>query len=426
MPQQNSPPYLSSAAIWPRTLNRWLDINAQNGPLQRTKTYITVPAFSVAVNWLGYSDIVAAFNFEGPNNFSFTSFGGELPSSPNYMICVMWIGLNNVVHRYSLWNGVGEVMYIPYPLYTGQLVGKNFRIEIWSTDSNPAVQDVPITLYTSKLGIMDYRHGTDQPLSIADAIVTNFNADASNTVALPADIGLLFQVDPYSGLTSSSGQFVSWQSKIQVQVGADSFGQPVLGYPSLIPLNANCNVIPSGVPAGGNCVNITNSNEYLSNSAPFVFWGVQGLVLTVMMTGTEAANTYLFSAYPTGIAMFWNNGTVTTGGAGPNVTGLSQNVWYTFFFYLYGGNATLSVYDTQTGVLIATNTTLAPIVGYTNAIGLGNAPCKILEAIMTSNTLSAADVNQIVLYMQQKYFVANVFTLPLTFPANAVPQFNNL
>ena len=51
---------------------------------------------------------------------------------------------------------------------------------------------------------------------------------------------------------------------------------------------------------------------------------------------------------------------------------------------------------------------------------------NILEAILASNTPSSADVQQIVTYMQQKYQLTNEFSLPLEFPANSVPQPNNI
>ena len=53
----------------PRTLQRWLDDNPAT-KLTKCGTFITLPVFTANVNWLGYSDIVAAFTFEGPNNFS--------------------------------------------------------------------------------------------------------------------------------------------------------------------------------------------------------------------------------------------------------------------------------------------------------------------------------------------------------------------
>ena len=70
MPVPSSPPYASAAVIFPRQLNRWLDTNAQNGKLTRTKTYLTLPSFSLDVVYAGYRQIVASINFECANNFS--------------------------------------------------------------------------------------------------------------------------------------------------------------------------------------------------------------------------------------------------------------------------------------------------------------------------------------------------------------------
>jgi hypothetical protein len=411
MPQQPSPPYLPTAIQYPRQINRWLDINAQNGSLRRTQTYITLPAFTESANWLGYSDIIAAFNFEGPNNFSLTGIS-TIPD-PNYLLCIMWIDVNQVVHRYAIWNNVGEVMYIPYALYTGQLIGKNFRLEIWSVQGQATVsQATPITFYTSKLGIQDYRYGLDTVLVNPDSIITDFSISAEGVQSLPTDIGLLFQVDPFHNLsfTSQTGIFRSWTSLVDNTT-------------ELIPSGVSI-VQASGLPNGCNALVITNDANYLyTTSAPL--WGVQCMIITCKITG--AAQSYLFSAYPSGIALFWNNGTVTSGGGtGPSVTGLGLNTWYTFIFYLQGGNATLSVYETGTGALIATNTALAPMVAYSNVVAMGNANCEIVEAILGSNTLSNADVQQIVTYMKQKYFVTNEFALPFVWPAGSTPQNNTI
>lgn len=70
MPQPSSPPYAAGAITIPRQLNRWLDVNTQNGPLTRARYFIVLPAFTVTGTWIGVSDIVAAFNFEATNNFS--------------------------------------------------------------------------------------------------------------------------------------------------------------------------------------------------------------------------------------------------------------------------------------------------------------------------------------------------------------------
>jgi hypothetical protein len=68
--EPSHPPYLPSSTSIPRTLIRWLDVNAQNGALTRVSTYLTIPPFNIANSWNGYSNIVASFNFESPNNVS--------------------------------------------------------------------------------------------------------------------------------------------------------------------------------------------------------------------------------------------------------------------------------------------------------------------------------------------------------------------
>ena len=146
------PPPLSDTGAWsiPRTLQRWLDVNPITH-LTRTQGYITLPAFNVDVNWLGYSDIVVAFNFEGPNNFSLTGFDIEPVPMPNYLLCVMWRDSNGNVKRYKLWSGVGEVLYFHIPMYSGQKIAKNFRFEVWSISqpvTNTTYQGSPIPTAT--------------------------------------------------------------------------------------------------------------------------------------------------------------------------------------------------------------------------------------------------------------------------------------
>jgi len=191
MPDYLHPPYAPDVVLEPRLLLRWLDINALNGNLDRAQYFVTLPAFSQAVTWNGYSDIVCAFDFEGPNNFSFKYITGELnrglttdvPTLPNYLLCVMWIDATTTpytVNRYAIWKGIGEVMYVPYPLYTNQPIGQNFRLEVWSVSGQATVsQSSPINFYTSKLQSIDYRFGLDLALVHSDTIVTSFSTATS-------------------------------------------------------------------------------------------------------------------------------------------------------------------------------------------------------------------------------------------------------
>jgi len=180
MPEQNHPPYASGSLSIPRTLLRWLDINPQNGPLSRTQTFITLPAFNGnGESWLGYSDIVTAFNFEGPNNFSIVA-GSIVPISPNCTLCISY-RIGGTLVRYVLWLAAGSVMPANYALYTNQPIKKNFRLEVWSTSQGNATQAAPIMFYTSVKGGLDYRYGVDSILVVADAQVSNFG-DVANIV----------------------------------------------------------------------------------------------------------------------------------------------------------------------------------------------------------------------------------------------------
>lgn len=134
MPYPSQPPYEAGALLSPRQLQRWLDVNKVS-KLTRTETYWTLPAFSVEDNWLGYSQIVAAFNFVATNNFSLP-LDYEVPTNPGYCACIMWVDGDSNVYRYRLWSDVGEVFYFDAPVYNGEVIKQNFRIEIW--DCAPA------------------------------------------------------------------------------------------------------------------------------------------------------------------------------------------------------------------------------------------------------------------------------------------------
>lgn len=130
MPAPANPPFQAGALTTPRQLQRWLDVNKVN-KLTRTQSYFNLPVFSVDNVWRGYSEIVGAFDYVATNNFALL-LDYTAPTNPNYVACIMWVDEDLVTHRYSLWRGVGEVFYFDAPLYTGELIRRNFRIEIWN------------------------------------------------------------------------------------------------------------------------------------------------------------------------------------------------------------------------------------------------------------------------------------------------------
>lgn len=180
MPEPRHPPYVSGAVVIPRQLNRWLDVNPQNGPLTRTSTYITLPAFAQTDVWNGYSDIVASFNVESPNNISLKNY--NVPTSPNYVLCVSY-RVGGVVTRYLLWDADSSNLNQTIPAYTGQVLLKNFRFEVWNTSQGATSQASAITFYTSKRGNVDYRFGDDSALVATDAENDNFHNTSTSGVS---------------------------------------------------------------------------------------------------------------------------------------------------------------------------------------------------------------------------------------------------
>lgn len=174
MPSPLVPPPLNDpgALTWPRMLQRWLDDNPVTR-LTRTSTYIQLPIFNQGVyTWNGYSDIVAAFNFEGPNGFSLQNI--VPPTNPNYACCIAYVVNSTVVTRYLLWDATGSVLPGSITPYVNQPIKKNFRLEVWNTSQGIASETAGVTIYTSKLGNFDYRYASDGNLITPDAISTNF------------------------------------------------------------------------------------------------------------------------------------------------------------------------------------------------------------------------------------------------------------
>jgi hypothetical protein len=190
----------------PRQLNRWLDVNPQGGELKRTEGYFGIPAFSVAYTWQGMSDIVLAFNYSGPNNFVLKQVQSQLPASPNYVMCISWQKAG-IVYRYKL-TGSGGVFYFDLVPYTGQSIGKNFRIEIWSTETSPVVQSTPINLYSGVRGYFDYRFASDYAMVANDTPVTLFTSNLQQHA--PSDVSYAKLMNNFMydyGLNATTGNW---------------------------------------------------------------------------------------------------------------------------------------------------------------------------------------------------------------------------
>lgn len=390
------PPFVPTATTLPRLLWRWLDINAQGGPLGRVQSYITLPVFNVNYNWLGYSDIVASFNFEGPNNFSFKGILSEIPINPNYTLCVMWVDANMATHRYSLWRNPNDVIFFDITPYNGQLIGKNFRFEVWSVDEQAgASQGNTINFYTSKLGIIDYRYGTDFALVNADPIITAFGASLETIPPIPNDVN--------NGLTQ---HFIStvgvaghnWSSQSDITV--------ITSVNLVVDIVAYEGLIMTGVQATG----ATLTGAIGGGATPDISY-----IFLLFFPDGSSGNLVDYNGTPQ----------ITIAGAnlsiGPDSVFLPSGTGKPTLLVVDCNNEIAYVIDMLTKTQITKNLT-AGATGPSNLLTMlgGGITCSIVEMASYFNCSSTANVLN---YFYAKY---GGFELPLTFPVGAVPQPNSI
>lgn len=210
MPDSQHPPYNITQ---PRQLQRWLDINAQNGSLKRTRGFFLLPPFNIpfvppppSPNFQ-YSDIVGVFNYSSSNNFSIKNYA-HLTNNGSYTLCIAYQQTNSLnMVRYRLIDGAA--IPIGFTKYTGQQILKNFRLEIWST-GNTCLNVTSIQFNTTVLGTQDYRYGLDFAIGNASVICQsqkNINIPAP---ILPPVAGLVAFWQADSGVTITGGKVSAW------------------------------------------------------------------------------------------------------------------------------------------------------------------------------------------------------------------------
>lgn len=117
--------------------------------LSKCLNYIHIPQFNMEnISWLGASSIQLKFNYHLPTSFTLPV---KFVVPENTSFCpVIRYDVGGIPIRYKLWNNVGELLYVE--LYDGQLIYKDFYIEIWNVkDVNILNNESPIILPTSRL-----------------------------------------------------------------------------------------------------------------------------------------------------------------------------------------------------------------------------------------------------------------------------------
>ncbi len=194
-------------------------------------------------SWAGASVIIAQYNFSSTKNFVLEDLP-EAPDEANFCLCIRY-RVGDTVYRYKLWEGVGEVLNAP--LYSGEVIRKNFVLEIWTVENiNQAELEAEITLVSSilKLQSLD-EDDNDEDETYEDAIGVQFlnllNEETTNDVSGLAawyrfessnvtmdDLGYVTALKRYLPDTSVSGTF-SGNSQLSMAGSLGSYMFPLFG-----------------------------------------------------------------------------------------------------------------------------------------------------------------------------------------------------
>ncbi len=393
----------TGATTFPRTLWRWLDDNPVT-QLTRAYTYIQLPIFNQGSNtWNGYSTIVASFNFEGPNNISLKAFTKIL--NPNYVLCISY-RVQGVLTRYLLWDATGSKMPYNVTPYVSQPILKNFRLEIWNTSQGQASEAVGATIYTSKLQGSDYRYAADAALVGNDGQVSNFN-NINTPIMLPT-ANLAYRWQAIVGVTPNTlgSQTSTWVDSIN-SVTLTANPAPSL-YVELVtdPLLSRTSI------------------EIIASTRTMQGAGLglnPGNIAVVFALLSPSGNNNIFSN-GNGMTLSYNSATKKFscfGGTGSVAFTPTITIYLAVLCPSYG---LCFIYNAQTGLLLDTISGGGAAADTT--ISIGPCGCFVWDVVMYHDIdfYLTPTYNQLLGYYFSNY--ANSFSLPLTFPSNAVSTTN--
>lgn len=162
-------------------VNQWSEVRPVT-LIGKRRAYFEIPVFSVSgIDDLGTSFIVGVFNYVAVRNLTLRNLP-EQPEDANYIPCIKYRLDDGTVYRYKLWEIEGDEVY--YPVYNGELILKNFQIEIWVLPSETtASNDAAITINNSIVVNRSDNFIPTQSDTVEEpedeTIVTELNADVT-------------------------------------------------------------------------------------------------------------------------------------------------------------------------------------------------------------------------------------------------------
>lgn len=350
----------------------------------------------------------------------------SIKNPPKFLMCVMWVngtGIDAIVTRYKLWQGIGENIFGEASLYSGQPIPSNFRLEIWSTGAGTINQQQALRLWTSVLQSVDYRFGTDGAICFDGGLVTQFSVSCNQNV--PA-------------FTSYGSLQARWQGSQNVVGNVGAPGGPfwVSVYPNLI-----YNLETPGFPIRPPIVTINDSSIFIQQVVVNTGLNIQSSTPTLPVQPNHqfylckipAGITdilYQFQAGPT--AMYCTitpntASTVTLTLEDGNTKNVPANTWIIVEIAYNAGQSGINAYSLygEPAAVIPSFAASATNTSGTHWFFLGQGTASGVEyadVLLYSAYIGQGNVQTLLNYLYGNYNFT--FNLPLQFPANSAPQPN--
>ena len=178
-------------------------------PVNPVNGYVTIPAFEYSgIGWKGASEIITQFNYNASKNFILRQLP-EKPVGVNFIPVIRYrIGM--ITYRYKLWDHEDGVLQ--ENIYNGEVIKKNFVIEIWNiSSSNTVILDEAITLMLSiKRILTDFSNLSNyQDASSSEVSQQSQISVSPTTPVLNGLLGWYATGSGYEGTITQSGGLIS-------------------------------------------------------------------------------------------------------------------------------------------------------------------------------------------------------------------------
>lgn len=279
----------------PDSFTNWLKFTPAGVPSYR-RSYIDLPSFSYSgLSWSGASVIVAQFNFSATSNFILLNRPTK-PLNVNYGLCVRY-RVGETVYRYKLWQDTNFVLNDDgAPIYNGQIIKKNFVLEIWSLNGqSTASQASSIRMFSSLRSLpTDINVTTDYALAVGAEFTTLDNTNPT----LPA-------VPTYRWTCDGNNTTIPWTDSIAGQVfSTDGVG----ANPTLMPADSTW--------AKGRWKFVDGSNRRMFTVFPSMPWSTYQMYIVASVGIGAGLNRELFSLDGFQLAKLGNTDKVRYGETG--------------------------------------------------------------------------------------------------------------